>query len=924
MKNRLGLLIQKQWPLFLAFLVPFMIMSILHAIKGVYPFGNETVLTIDLGQQYVDFFAYYRKTLLEDPSGFFYSFSKAIGGDMVGLWAYYLASPLNLIFLLFPHHQVSLAVTVLTMIKYGLAGWSFAYLLKKQFDGDNFTIVAFSTSYALMGYTIVNQFNIMWLDGMIFLPLIILGLERLIKEQKGVFFSICLALALFANYYIGYMICFFLVCYFVFRLISYDDSAITEKKDKVIARIKTSLLFIWHSLLAGGLSAVLLLPTLHSLMVGKASYTKLDLKWETDYPVTEIVSKFFVGAFNFDQMPSGYPNLFIGSLALLCFSFYFFNRLIPMKERLAALFITSFFVFSMNISAMNKIWHAMQYPNWYPYRFSFVVSFFLLLLGYRSFTNLKGVSPLATFLTMIVATGTGIYVYSKEFDFLTPIQIIITLLFTFLILLLLILKPQQYKWMGLVLFLVTSIEMTVNAGISLSRLSYVDQDSFTVYQQGQQQMSDWFKQYDDDFYRLEKTFVRTKNDSFQADFNGITHFSSTFESTVPELFGRLGNPVGGGFLTYSNGTLLTDALFGIKYYASEQNDLYWSDQEDIPALIEKTSLPLKLDHFRYDTIESDFPLLSKTSTNTDKYQFTLKQTKPDLNDYQKIAATNQILLYKNPYALPIAFGSSDNISSLYLQRKRPIEMQENLLNALVGKGKTTTYFFPEDFTSTIYQNLLLSESSFEPTVSIDDHTKKASVKFQFIPETNDAYYLTMGSVIGEDEVKLTLNGEPYAFYDSSDETLVYNIANNDYGKTMTFELELVEDSISLEDIQLYRLDSSAFMESITTLQSGGMKVEEYGNTHIEGVVTIQDNQNFLMTTIPYSTGWSVSIDGNPAPTEKVVDSLLGVPIQSGTHRVEFTYRTPYLFEGFILTLISIVLLGMTFYVQRKTLFNSIK
>lgn len=132
-------------------------------------------------------------------------------------------------------------------------------------------------------------------------------------------------------------------------------------------------------------------------MIGKASYTKLDLKWETDYPVTEIVSKFFVGAFNFDQMPSGFPNLFIGSLALLCFCFYFFNRLIPMKERLAALFITSFFVFSMNISAMNKIWHAMQYPNWYPYRFSFVVSFFLLLLGYRSFTKLKGVSPLATF-----------------------------------------------------------------------------------------------------------------------------------------------------------------------------------------------------------------------------------------------------------------------------------------------------------------------------------------------------------------------------------------------------------------------------------------------------------------------------------------------------------------------------------------------
>ncbi|MFL2132304.1 YfhO family protein [Desemzia sp. FAM 24101] len=919
MKKRIRLFIQNQWPLLLAFAVPFLVMSVIHAFKGVYPFGNETVLTIDLGQQYVDFLAYYRTTLLEDPSAFFYSFSKAIGGDMVGLWAYYLASPFNLIFLLLPQSQVALGVTVVTMLKYGLAGWSFAYLLKKEFGGDGFSLVAFSTSYALMGYTIVNQFNIMWLDGIIFLPLIILGLERLIKQQKGGFYTVFLAICLISNYYIGYMVCFFLVLYFIFRCISIGFPHTSKRRDNVLSCIKTSLLFIWHSLLAGGLSAILLLPTLHSLMVGKASYIELDFKWETDYFFPEMVSKFFVGAFNFDQMPSGYPNLFIGSLALLCVCLYFFNRAFPLRERVAAFVLVTFFIFSMNIDAMNKIWHAMQYPNWYPYRFSFVVSFFLLLLAFRSFTHLKGVNPLATFLTMVIASGIGLYVYNGEFDFLTPIQVIITMLFTFLILLLLILKPQQYKWLGFVLFLVTSIEMTVNASISLSRLSYVDQDTFSVYQQSQQQVIDWIENQDDDLYRIEKTFVRTKNDSFQAGFNGITHFSSTFESAVPDLFGRLGNPVGGGFLTYSNGTLLTDALFGVKYYASERNDLYWKDNEDIPALIETATEPLEQNNFRYDTFQTAFSFPFRSSLNKDKYHFTLKQTKPDLKDYQKIAATNQVVIYENPYSLPFAFGSSSNIESVYLQKNRPIQTQEAVLSALAGSSNATTYFFPEEFSSTIYQNVLLSGSSFEPIIEKDDEEIKSSVQFQFTPNTNDAYYLTVGSAIGDEDVNLYLNGEPYAFYDSSNETLIHNLANEDYGKTITFEIELLEDSISLEDIQLYRLDTSAFVHSIESLQTGGMEVDHHSQTNIEGIVTIQDNQDFLMTSIPFSEGWSVSVDGVPVQPEEVIDGLLGIRIQPGKHKIVFSYRTPYLFEGIIITFIAIVLLLIPSILKKKNM-----
>src|SRR5699024_6039024 len=74
------------------------------------PFGKDTMLTVDLGQQYIDFFSMYKETLTHSPEMLLYSFEKAIGGEMIGLWAYYLLSPFNLIFLLFNESNFEIAV----------------------------------------------------------------------------------------------------------------------------------------------------------------------------------------------------------------------------------------------------------------------------------------------------------------------------------------------------------------------------------------------------------------------------------------------------------------------------------------------------------------------------------------------------------------------------------------------------------------------------------------------------------------------------------------------------------------------------------------------------------------------------------------------------------------------------------------------
>lgn len=898
-------LFKNQWPLLLSFFVPAFILLGIYIVQGVYPFGNDSLMTVDLGQQYVDFFAYYRQTFYEDPSSFFYSFSKAIGGDMVGLWAYYLTSPFNIIFLIFPQNQISLAVTCLTILKISLAGLSFGWLLKKSFNGNEFILSAFSVSYALMGYTIVNQLNIMWLDGLIFLPLIAIGIEILLFERKGLTYSLFLALALFSNYYIAYMICLFLIGYFLFRLVGMTYSPELTFIEKVKANTCSILLFIWHSLLGAGLSAFLLLPTFFSLLESKASYTKLLFDWDFSFPFHEMLSKLMIGAFNFDQMPSGYPNIFIGSLALISFCFYFFNRSFPLRERIVGLSLIIFFVVSMNLKAFSIVWHALQYPIWYPYRFSFVVCFFMILNGFRSFMKMEGLRPLETFFSIILIALVGINVYQNEYDFIESSQIVLTIVLSLLVIFMLIIKPQQYKWLPFVFFLVTIVEMGANAQIDLSRLSYVKQDSFSTYQNILNSDIETIKNKDAGFYRIEKTFSRSKNDSFQSNYPSVSHFSSTFEKELPKFFGQLGLPVGDGFVSYSNGTLLTDSILGIKYYISEQNELYRTAKKETASLKGSSIL---------DNVEKK--QLKNKFINPD-FQLSLTQTKPDLRAYLPFHESNKTVIYKNPYALPILFGSNDAILTVKPISNQPIQYQENLLSSLAGQSTANELFIPTNFDTTVYQNVSVTESSQNKTYVKQIFNEDASVTFQFKPKTNDSYYLTLDPDIKEEDVTFYLNGIPFTQYPTYRDFLVLNLAHLNKDDTITFKMVLKNSRLTLENFELYQLDQELFSSTIKNLQQSDLTIKNQSNTLIQGKITIQPEQQLIFTSIPYNKGWSASIDGVPVKTKKALDSLLVIPTNQGTHSVTLQYRTPWFKEGIILSIIIAGILLLSYLIENK-------
>ena len=844
-------------------LIPAVMILAIFLLFSIIPFGHHTWLTIDLGQQYVDFFSYYQDTLLHHPEQFFYSFSKSIGGEMVSLWSYYLLSPFNLIFLLIPRSAIAMGVSLLIFLKLVSCTVSFAVLLDVKFKQRNGTALLFALSYGFMSYLSANQFNVMWLDALIALPLIVLGVDALLQKRNPLYYVLPLSLTILSNYYTGYMICLFLGLYFPYAFLMMNDSFSWKTFGKQFGR------FIFYSVLSIGLMMVILLPTFYSLLGSKGTATTIAWSLTSEYNPLLMVSKLFLGSFDFQEMQKGYPNIFVGSLALFSFLGYFKEKRISLFQRLYALFITVIILISFNIEMLDKLWHAGQFPNWYSYRFSFLFSFWIVFLGYQWALKKTTIGVRETFVyfILILAAGIGFILFPQDYLQGWQIALGFGLSMGILYSLILIGRGKRMHQKFLISFVV--IELLLNSIITLSRLGYEMNSEFSAYQSSLENWSTVLRPAKNEFYRSEKTMLRSKNDSLQVPTYGVSHFSSTFEKETERFFDAIGVRQGNAYVNYSNGTLLTDALLGIKNTFIETTDATYNERWE----------------------------------------------RKDLEDFSTIASFDEGHIVTNPNALSIAYPMKAILKSMKVPTNHPITMQNQLANALSGTTSPKNIFTKVPYETT-FENISASPVVYQ-RVQLEDNTQVGTMTLTFTPETDDPIYLEMAGTMGEEDLEMTLNGEPYAFYPVQSKPVLLSIAKNQKGQQQTLQIIVKADGFEFSKLSLYSLNTTLLNERLEQTKAQELKLETFSATHFAGTMDVLEDSTVL-TTIPYSIGWKVWVDGKEVETYKILDSLLGFTISKGSHHIEYRYTTPFLLEGSLVSLASLLLLSYILYKRKKT------
>ncbi len=497
------------------FALPAVLFLAVCAAMGFAPFGDSSILIFDLSDQFVEFLCALKH------GDVFFSWNTALGGSYIGTFSYYVSSPFSLLTLLCPDEHMPIAVVFLVALKLGLAGFTFSLLLRRRTGRYDLTTLAFSLCYALMSYNMAYAMSFMWLDGVLWLPVLLIGAEDLLDGKHPWILLAGLVVSFISSWYISYMAGIFCALYLLWR-------CLCEGKQPFTSLVR---LAGWATL-ALLLSAWLWLPTAMSMLSGKLAEASAPLTIGFNWPLTTLLYKLLVpGAYD-SVTYTGSAFLYCSLLSVILAALWFFLPHITRRAKLTTLSLGGFLLFSLWFAPLDRVWHLFQAPNSFPGRWSFVVSCFVLLLGYDT---------LLWLLDRVKAVHLS-------------------------------------KLLPALLVLVLAVDMSANALVIFRALDedlhFESYASYHDYKLQMQPLADEIRA-DESFSRAVSDVQRSRNEPAAFGYKGLTFFSSSYDAHVNYILGSLGLAQKWFWSTGLGSTPVTDLLLGVNYHISDGPKPLW-------------------------------------------------------------------------------------------------------------------------------------------------------------------------------------------------------------------------------------------------------------------------------------------------------------------------------------------------------------
>lgn len=850
-------LLDRPWLQYLcAFLLPLLLLSAAFAALGITPFGDGTMLYSDAQGQYVQNFSYLHR-LLNGQESLLYSFSKDLGGVMLGQMTWYVMNPVFCIFALGTLEDLPLLYSLACMLNTALCGVTMLAFLRHTVSAKKEQLI-FSTIYALSGYCVANNFQLFWLMSVALLPLVAWGVRRVVDGKSAALYFVSLAYAILQNFYIGYMLCVFSLLYFtVLFFVTRRERA---EATPPVGGGSLWLRFGVASLLAGLLCAVLLVPICLSFVEGRLTQVGYsDFQFVENMPLLQIGAKLFTGANSTSELINGLPNIFCTLFPVaLCLLFFMDDRS-PSPKRVGYFVLLLVYLLSFYVRTFSAVFQMFSHTNWFNYRYSFVFTFLLLQVAAEELEHILDIPTETVKKCLVVMAVATVLIFAQRYEFVSGAMALVDWL-----LLLAIFgglafhkrSPERASYQSLVLLMLlcTSFSLYLNYYSCVKKLdawacSYED-FSKPILATGA--IVDGLRAADDSFYRMESEATAPNNAIFYG-YNGVGQFTSTERAYILQGLSRFGVGWYDMRSFYTPGVPASmDSFLGLKYIMSE-NDLAQEKGYEKRLTIEETSL------------------------------------------------------YQNPAALPVAILSDSSLKELEPKAVNIFQLQNELwqgmssvsetiftpvtditysMHALTDAKSYTTDGDKLDIvwdTSSETDTSSQSSAASSSTAAVEAADPDYYMSYSFTAESDDPIYIYLGGVLGA-------NG-------FSDQALKY-VGTYEPGETVTGTVPLVTNvskavfettcdafSVYYEDLDALAAHSGVMSEREVTVQ------KERGSV-LSGTFTA-DRAQTLLFTIPYDEGWTLYIDGAPAEYEKTLDIFMACPVSPGTH----TWRMVYIPEG---------------------------
>lgn len=858
-----------------------------YAFLGVWPFGTKTVLMVDMHHQYAPLMSELRDMIL-NGGDFSYNFNIGLGAAFIPTFAYYLASPLNLLLLLFSEKYLADAIFVITLIKGMAAAASFTAMAQYLYRRRSTGMVAVGLLYALSGFMLAYSWNIMWLDVIVLLPTVVLAMEHMLRSGKIVPYACLLALALFCNYYIGFMLCVFLVLYMIVWLLRQRRTF--EEAGWGFVR------FAAGSLWGAGMAAALLVPT--ALALGRTSAAGGEIgDFGTNFPLFDLLGRLFYGAT--PTIRSGnLPNLYCGIPAVLLAPVYLSQKEIPLRRRLCFGGLLGVLLVSCTLSRWDLVWHGLHAPNDLPYRFSFLVCFVLLMMAAHALVHLHKTTPkqilgslagCAAYLFLwekIGALANGVdpeaaeKVTTSELLLYTNVAMLVIYA---AVLLFGAVKKSRVGWR--VLLVAVCLELMIGTPATLMQMDaneYFTGHGNYTYHAKHEAIDKALRRAEElaaedaakfgAFCRYEYLPRTTCVDTALHHYSGLTTFASSNPYLTVKLMGDLGYAINGvNSYLYHGFVAPVDSLMGLRY-----------------VILDK--------HIKH----AQLTLVGQATAV----------------DYEGEEITRYV--YRNELALPVGLAVSDYVREYHSTKYDPFESQQDLYAALTGLNDE------------IYQSVELETNTEDASINGNRFSLSGQGEFFVTIEEAGQYFAYVDCRAAEEiSVEHYLADDTYKSNWNVEAHEPYIIDMGTLNKGDSVWTTITSDGTAGGNLYLVRMDTDALEAHMAVLREGAFHVTEQKGSTLTGTVTAKENQA-LFFSIPYDKGWQVYVDGEKVETFPIDSdeetewdedgtahqvggddgALLGAVIPAGTHTVTLKFRAPGQLIGAVISVISLLLLAV--------------
>ena len=812
--------------------------------------------------------------------------SIGFGTDIVSFFG---KDPLFFLVSIFPVRYLEKVFALLLVFETYLSGITFSAYMRRRVS--NLGTLIGAISYCFTGCILISLKQIGFLWPYILIPLIFLGMERIWNGKSGKLYVVSISFLTIISYYFTYMTIIMLVVYFLVKY-SFEERESKNLRDFFGLFIKYILYSIPGMVFALGL----ILPSLMLIL-------------NTDRLSVKRTIPFFYNIHKVRSIIVGWiSTVDLGTDDIIGFSIISFIAvfgLLFLKKRYRAekvmFLLSTFALFSSKIgSLINGSAYATN--RWiFGYAFLLAIITALFFDGIREYSFKQFVAP--SICLVLYGLYVGKLLNYRRIDYWYPVIIGVLLLLATCIILLI---SKRYAGILKALFPICCVLFAMLAGVTNTALYLVQKgDNFESnlvpkdaalnqieYNDGKSVLLD-YSDYDQVRYD-EIGSYRFRNSDMAYGTNSFDFYSPNYNNDIEKYFDYLAM----NKLFYATSYEGIDArsnvaqLNGVKYYITP----HMKHSDMVPNGYSFKETKHSANGLDYDVYESSYASMGYWYPNAISTKST---SKLNIDEKERVMLSSVIIddgekkvepvLESNQVPFDIRVGdhtdyksnkvsNKGNSGSIYLDLKKPVKGSELhvYLKNLDNPSLNVDYYSV---------SVSAEKKNEDPLKTARINT---ATELSHLYTGKKDWLVNLGQITDDvDEIKITIEA-PGEF--------------------------------SLDDIQVYAQPVEQQISAYETLAENKLDVK-LGLNSIQTTVS-KESDGFVFLSVPYSDGWSATIDGKNTEIKKADTAFMAIKVPKGKHSVRLHFRSPYLYEGLLISVVDLI--GVFVFITVKNKFRQKK